>query len=307
MTARSVLVLTSVLAAAGLALAVPAPAPAAAERALARAEQDAAFRAGEVARIQRHFDSVLVELRTADVARLTPSQRASRARQLARLAAYRDRGVFPRNEHFPDSVLPYFVDRSGTRCAVAHLMHLDGREPIVRHVAATRNNAWVAELRDEPGLAAWLDEAGLTLDEAARIQVPYMGDPAPAPSDGNVEATAARVGTAYAAASAVAGLAAGASVAYALRADAPSRRTTLLGLAAGATGIALGAPRLGDGGAATAIGAANTAVGLAATAVALRTLFHEHTANAASARKERAVSVAPVLGRQAGFTVAARF
>jgi hypothetical protein len=45
-------------------------------------------------------------------------------------------------------------------------------------VARTRNNAYVRELADEPGLMAWLDRNGLSVEEAARIQ-PGYGDPDP--------------------------------------------------------------------------------------------------------------------------------
>lgn len=305
MALRSVVVIGSLVTTAALALHGPAPVSAASPvaRGLARVEAIAAARAGEVARIQRHFDSVLVELRAADTHALGPARRAARARQIARLAAYRDRGIFPLNEHFPDSVLPYFVDRAGTRCAVAHLMFLDGREPIVRRVTSRRNNAWVAELRDEPGLAAWLDEAGLTLEEAARIQVPYVGEPAPSP-----EVTpSGRVGTPYAAASAVAALASGASIAYMLRAESPRRAYTVAGVAVGATGIALGAARIGERGNARALGAANAFLGSAAAAFAIRSLFRDETSESAAARRERAVAFTPTVGREVGFTVAARF
>jgi hypothetical protein len=43
----------------------------------------------------------------------------------------------------------------------------------VANIRALRNNATVPELADEPGLADWLDESGLTLAEAARIQPTY--------------------------------------------------------------------------------------------------------------------------------------
>lgn len=131
-------------------------------------------RAHEIARIRAHFDSVLVELSARDVSRLTPTQRSQRARLLGTLKAYRDRGAFPHNYDFPGRAVPYFVDRkTGVLCAVAHLLESVGRRDIVDRVAARDNNVWVPELASDTAFTAWLDSAGLTIEEAARIQMPY--------------------------------------------------------------------------------------------------------------------------------------
>lgn len=136
----------------------------------------------EVTRIRAHFDSVITELAARDVRDLSATQRSNRSRLTSMLASYRDRGVFPHNYDFPGQAVPYFVDRkTGTLCAVAHLLESTGRRDIVDRVVAANNNVWVAELAADTALARWLDDNGLTLDEAARIQVPYVGDPAPAP------------------------------------------------------------------------------------------------------------------------------
>ena len=128
----------------------------------------------EVERIRAHFDSVLVELEAGNVAGLTGEQRSRRASMIMTLRAYRDRGEFPRNYDFPGAATPYFVDRrTGVLCAVAHLLQSTGRRDIVDRVAATNNNAWVSELSGDVELDAWLTRQGLTLAEAARIQVPY--------------------------------------------------------------------------------------------------------------------------------------
>ena len=133
-------------------------------------------RAVEVHRIRAHFDSVLAELPAHDVTALTPSQRASRDRLLRTLRAYRDAGAFPHNYDFPDRPTPYFVDRkTGVRCAVAHLIASTGRRDIVDRVAAMDNNVWVPQLAGDTAFTQWLSDNGLTLAEAARIQVPYMG------------------------------------------------------------------------------------------------------------------------------------
>jgi hypothetical protein len=136
---------------------------------------------GEVARIRSHFDSVLTELRDRDVSALSAAQRANRQTLTVALAAYRDRGVFPHNYDFPDEATPYFVDRkTGTLCAVAHLLESTGRRDIVDRVAKMNNSVWVAELAGDTALATWLNHNGVTLSEAARIQVPYMVTVTPA-------------------------------------------------------------------------------------------------------------------------------
>jgi hypothetical protein len=130
----------------------------------------------EVQRIQAHFDSVLSELRARDVDALTLNQRTERAKLIGVLVAYRDRGVFPHNRDFAEAI-PYFIDRpTGTLCAVAHLLESTGRRDIVDAVAAMDNNVWVNDLADNREFERWLDRNGLTLAEAARIQVPYVGD-----------------------------------------------------------------------------------------------------------------------------------
>jgi hypothetical protein len=74
------------------------------------------------------------------------------------------------------------IDRvTGVRCAVAHLLAFTGRADIVTRVAALDNNIWVPDLGQDGPFLAWLDEQGLTLAEAARIQVPYVEEPPPTP------------------------------------------------------------------------------------------------------------------------------
>src|SRR5688572_19319569 len=101
----------------------------------------------EVARIRAHFDSVLVELAARDLSTLTVAQRANRSGLVTTLVAYRERGVFPHNYDFPGEAVPYFVDRkTGTLCAVAHLLASTGRRDIVDRVARADNNVWVPSL-----------------------------------------------------------------------------------------------------------------------------------------------------------------
>ncbi|HEY3257272.1 MAG TPA: hypothetical protein VGJ64_00315 [Gemmatimonadaceae bacterium] len=136
----------------------------------------------EVTRLQRHFDSVDKELRSRDVSSLTPAQQVRRARLTHWLREYRNAATFPKNDRFKIAT-PFFRDSEGTLCAMAYLIDRSGRRDIVDKVAATRNNAYIRELARDKALIAWLDSAGLTVREAARIQPQYDGPFFPPPAE----------------------------------------------------------------------------------------------------------------------------
>jgi len=132
-------------------------------------------RAAEITRLQHHFDSVDAELRSRNVPSLREAQLARRAQLIAWLRDYRDGATFPVNDRFATPT-PFFRDKDGVLCAMAYLIDRSGRSDIVNKVAATRNNAYIRELADDPALIAWLDSSGLSVAEAARIQPTYGGD-----------------------------------------------------------------------------------------------------------------------------------
>lgn len=132
----------------------------------------------ELRRLDAHFKRVLRLLVTRSPKRLSPVQRRARARHIASLDRYRERGVFPRNLRFPGLALPHFIDELGTRCAMGHLIEESGGRDVVHYVAGERNFARVRELVDIEELGAWLEANGLTLDEAGQIQPTYCGTPA---------------------------------------------------------------------------------------------------------------------------------
>jgi hypothetical protein len=129
--------------------------------------------AREQARLCAHFREVLAELRARDVSHLPPLARANRERLIEELARYARTGRFPRNTDFPGRRVPYFVDASGTRCAMAHMIESTGETALVARVAGAMNNALVREMEGDLALQAWLAEAGLTAAEAGRIQPSY--------------------------------------------------------------------------------------------------------------------------------------
>jgi hypothetical protein len=126
----------------------------------------------EVERVARHIARAERLAATRDVSKLTHVQRLVRQLLLRLLAAYRAEGRFPINRDFA-AMTPYFVDASGTRCAMAYLLEHGGEAELVAKIARERNHAYVRELADEPRLLAWLEAAGLTVEEAAAIQPSY--------------------------------------------------------------------------------------------------------------------------------------
>ncbi len=142
-------------------------------------EQEAYPASAEVARIQAHLADVLRALRADAPAHLTPRQLAARRTAIGWLEEYRAAGRFPHNHVHPEGRVPVFVDPHGTPCAVGHLMLRSGEHELVEEIVRTDNLVRVPELAGDERLDAWLDEHGLTLAEAARIQPGY--DPQPIP------------------------------------------------------------------------------------------------------------------------------
>ncbi|HEY0528934.1 MAG TPA: hypothetical protein VGD02_08895 [Gemmatimonadaceae bacterium] len=217
----------------------------------------------EVVRLRAHFDSVDRELRTADISRLSASQKAMRAELISWLRDYRNAGRFPENDRFANRRVPFFRDSHGTLCAMAYLIDRSGRSDIVDKVAATRNNAYIRELVDDPSLVAWLDKAGLSAAEAARIQ-PTYGGPVVVVEDTH------RVSTQYAVLSMALGSVATGSTA--LNLFAPSRGSGTAGLISGAAAIVAGADHLRERGGNKRMAQADLTVGSIAAATSLYAL-----------------------------------
>jgi len=127
----------------------------------------------EGARIREHLSRVERQLRAGDVSRLDHARRAAREAALDALHVYWRAGVFPHNHDFPGVRRPYFVDRHGTRCAMAYVIEHAGGAKLVARVSRTANNARVRELAGDPELIAWLDRNGMTAEEAALVQPEY--------------------------------------------------------------------------------------------------------------------------------------
>jgi hypothetical protein len=127
----------------------------------------------EVGRVRHHFDGVVTELRAASTSHLSSGRAAERARVIDHLGRYRDAGQFPKNRKHIGELVPTFVDIDGTHCAVAELMRVSGATDIIDTVHAANNHVLVDQLRGDVVLLDWLDQAGVTVDELARIQPSY--------------------------------------------------------------------------------------------------------------------------------------
>ena len=231
----------------------------------------------EIRWVRAHLDSVLTELPSHDVSRLSVQQRERRASLLATLRSYRDRGEFPRNYDFAEPT-PYFTDRkTGTLCAVGYLLASTGRHDIVDRVTRANNNVRVHELAGDTALAAWLDANGLTLDEAARIQVVYAESP-------QVEVT--RVATLGLTPFALVGSLITGTWNATGNSDGHRTGPAVTGIVSGALSIALGAELSSTRGIPKSSGLIMAGVGSATMALAIRSLVHRHE-NAVAIREEQ--------------------
>jgi hypothetical protein len=253
-------------------------------------DPDRASHEREVVRLRAHFDSVDAELRERDVLGLSHRQKSSRATLIGWLRAYRDEGVFPRNDRFPDRAMPFFRDSRGVLCAMAYLIDRSGRGDLVDEVASTRNNAFIAELADDPELRAWLDSVGLTVSEAARIQPSYGG------TGGIVEED---VDAGYAVSSV---LVSGASLAtLGLNMFGPSRSTGTAGVLVGSMSAIAGAVNLDGNNGTQTVAAANIIIGGAAIAAGVYRLINRRAAGPAdglsrqSAGTDKPPAVSPIV------------
>ena len=138
-------------------------------------ESPPAVAAVEVDRIRLHLGNVEFALRARETDGLSADRQARRAVALDWLREYRQRGLFPHNHTHPGARVPVFVDEHGTHCAVGYLLKRSGHTALVNDVVAADNNIRVRELAGNERFRNWLEETGLTLEEAAWIQPTYHG------------------------------------------------------------------------------------------------------------------------------------
>jgi hypothetical protein len=123
-------------------------------------------RTGSSARNTAPPQRVAVETRAERRAELA----THRTREIDRLRDYARLGAFPVNT----TVAPtghFFRDSQGHYCAVANLVHQDGRDDLVNDVVGTNNALVVSDVHAGP-LHDWMMTSGLTEEELARVQAP---------------------------------------------------------------------------------------------------------------------------------------
>jgi hypothetical protein len=103
----------------------------------------------------------------------------NRAANLARFRAYQKRGVFPSNT-FEDKKLNVWRDADGHLCAAATIIKASGQDELVDRVADQSNFIRLADVKQGP-LMNWILMSGLTQEEIAAIQEPFMPVARPQP------------------------------------------------------------------------------------------------------------------------------
>jgi hypothetical protein len=111
--------------------------------------------------------------RTPDRAAVRAALAKARATNLASFRVYQKKGIFPNNTFTPGK-LNVWLDTSGNFCAAATLIKMSGNDDLVNKVAEQNNFIRLADVR-QGALMDWILTSGLTQDEIAAIQEPFMG------------------------------------------------------------------------------------------------------------------------------------
>jgi hypothetical protein len=124
-------------------------------------------------RVATHVGYVARQLRDRD------NSHPRRSELLDALDAYVAAGRFPASET-DHGLLPTFLDPSGVRCAVAHLVETTAGTATMTALDRDHHNDYIADLFGDSRFVAWAEDSGFTLEELAWIQPSY---PPPPPAD----------------------------------------------------------------------------------------------------------------------------
>jgi hypothetical protein len=124
-------------------------------------------------RVATHVGYVARQLRERDISH------PRRTALLDALDAYVAAGKFPASET-DHGLLPTFLDPSGVRCAVAHLVETTAGTTAMTALDRDHHNDFIADLTSDSRFVAWAADSGFTLEELAWIQPSY---PPPPPAD----------------------------------------------------------------------------------------------------------------------------
>lgn len=135
----------------------------------------AAEEAEEVFRIQTHLAYVEAKLRSADISHLNEDQLRNRIFVIDLLHNYWQLGQFPSNNAYPER-RPCFIDAEGNICAVGYLIAATGGRDLAESINDRFQYEYLVDM-DEPILAEWAENYGLSLEECAMIQPTYGPPP----------------------------------------------------------------------------------------------------------------------------------
>jgi hypothetical protein len=111
-------------------------------------------------------------VRVLDRASVRAALAQARANSLASFRLYQQKGVFPSNTYKPGK-LNVWLDEDGNFCAAATIIKLSGQDDLVNKIAEQNNFIRLADVKQGP-LMSWILTSGLTQDEIAAIQEPFM-------------------------------------------------------------------------------------------------------------------------------------
>jgi hypothetical protein len=97
---------------------------------------------------------------------------AARATNLQRFRAYQQKGVFPSNV-YDGRKLNVWLDEQGHFCAAASIMIASGKADLAQQLAEQNNFIRLGTVKQGP-VMDWILTSGLTQDEIAAIQEPFM-------------------------------------------------------------------------------------------------------------------------------------
>lgn len=121
--------------------------------------------------VQLHLMNVVAYLEKQHPSHLNPEQMNNRAKNIAYLRGYTNRGIFPLNQKYANRT-PIFIDEEKTHCAVGYLLKINGFATVAKEIANMQLLAYLKDI-NHPQLIPWQKSSGLSLFELALIQPTY--------------------------------------------------------------------------------------------------------------------------------------
>lgn len=123
-------------------------------------------------RITLHLFYTEQLLRAKNIEGLSITQIANREGVLNLLREYWQAGIFPANYDYLNERRPCFIDRNGNICAVGYLVEKTAGREVAEFINKQHQYEYIMQM-NEPVVAAWAYENGLSLEECAMIQPAY--------------------------------------------------------------------------------------------------------------------------------------